>query len=238
MALGTIKVKVGDKVNSGQEIGTMGTTGSSTGNHLHFEIAKIDGDISPSEYYSSTRLDPCDFFNDDCSPIGGGVGNGEFLFTSGYTPDSSYQGQTYPLSSEERSEMLWIIYNEFGTGGYEGMVLQAQCLRDALVMKYNNCTPMNIKDSMRYEYSAYRNSRSVTDNSEDAKRALEYVFDQGGSAIQHRILFMCPNWFYGSANDSFFEPANTGNYAYGKTIDKIFQYGDSSSGVVYFFDVL
>lgn len=79
MAPGSLLVKVGDKVNAGQQIGTMGTTGSSTGNHLHFEISKIEGNISPSEYYSSTRLDPCDFFNEDCSPIGGGTGVGDNL---------------------------------------------------------------------------------------------------------------------------------------------------------------
>ena len=113
MALGTIKVKVGDKVNSGQEIGTMGTTGSSTGNHLHFEIAKIDGDISPSEYYSSTRLDPCDFFNDDCSPIGGGLSGPSGL----------------DLSVEEIKDFARMIYGEAGSNTYE---LQVACAAAAI----------------------------------------------------------------------------------------------------------
>ncbi len=37
-----ISVRAGDQVGSGQQIGRVGTTGASTGNHLHFEV-RIDG---------------------------------------------------------------------------------------------------------------------------------------------------------------------------------------------------
>lgn len=45
-------VSVGDNVKQGQVLGYVGTTGSSTGNHLHFEI-RINGKrVDPIDYYS------------------------------------------------------------------------------------------------------------------------------------------------------------------------------------------
>ena len=43
----SIVVKAGDKVTQGQKLGTMGSTGRSTGTHLHFEIKTGNGKVNP-----------------------------------------------------------------------------------------------------------------------------------------------------------------------------------------------
>lgn len=50
MKYGSVKVKVGDVVEVGQELGTKGTTGYSTGEHLHYGIQVNGSWVNPEPY--------------------------------------------------------------------------------------------------------------------------------------------------------------------------------------------
>lgn len=49
--LSHVYVKIGDDVRRGQQIGTMGSTGKSTGPHLHYEVIKDNKRINPINFF-------------------------------------------------------------------------------------------------------------------------------------------------------------------------------------------
>lgn len=53
--LDTIAVKPGQSVQSGEQLGTVGTTGFATGSHLHFEVRINDTAIDPQPFIENVR---------------------------------------------------------------------------------------------------------------------------------------------------------------------------------------
>jgi len=70
MSSDSVVVKVGDTVKQGQKIGIMGSSGSSTGCHLHFEV-RLDGTkVNPLNYINAENTRPSNFA---VSNIDGGI---------------------------------------------------------------------------------------------------------------------------------------------------------------------
>ena len=63
MLKNTLTVDVGDKVNQGQNLGTMGNSGSSTGTHLHFELRVNNQRVNPLNYVSASNPRPTNNYN-------------------------------------------------------------------------------------------------------------------------------------------------------------------------------
>lgn len=54
----SVNVSVGDTVEAGDELGAVGSTGNSTGPHLHFEVRNNGSSIEPLAYLKTLGIDP------------------------------------------------------------------------------------------------------------------------------------------------------------------------------------
>lgn len=106
----------------------------------------------------------------------------QFLLTIN-NPDSSYSPYPIYLSDYDRETLAHLVMGEFGTGGFTGCALIAQCVRDAMV-RFGYGSVNEVIAGMNYVgwYSGQPSSHVY--------EAISYIFDQGNAAVQHEILVM------------------------------------------------
>lgn len=96
--------------------------------------------------------------------------------------DTSYSGHVVKLTDSDRDLLEHLVMGEAGGEGYIGASLVAQCIRDAIVYKgYNSVA--EVRTAM-----AYSGDITKTPN-QDVLNAVHFIFDQGGYAVQHKLLY-------------------------------------------------
>lgn len=97
-------------------------------------------------------------------------------------PQEEYSGVIVQLTDEDRDVLGRLVMGEAGGQGYEGAALVAQCIRDTMV--FDGITSVE-QVRVQYKYTA-RMDRQPNQNVLDA---INYIFDQGGMAVRHRIQY-------------------------------------------------
>ncbi len=90
MTNGSVRVRAGQRVECGQELGLSGSTGHSTGPHVHFEVR--DGVTGMGNYYDRTPTDP---FGGHCSSQPHDLW-GDACRPTEARDDARYVSSTYP----------------------------------------------------------------------------------------------------------------------------------------------
>ena len=111
-------------------------------------------------------------------------------------PDKNYVSYSVELTDYDRDILEHLVMGEAGGEGFIGACLVAQALRDTLV---NDGYPSveAVRNGMGYYGSLYN-----TPN-QDVLDAVEFIFDQGGAAVQHKITYfyapaICTSGFHES----------------------------------------
>ena len=112
----SLKVRAGDRVAAGQPLGFMGTTGYSTGVHLHFEV-RFNGDrLDPKPYLRQEAVFRREESGAKQKTTSSSKKSAETAAkTSTKPPAASILTPEPSLYKVKRGDTLWAISRQFGT---------------------------------------------------------------------------------------------------------------------------
>ena len=103
-------------------------------------------------------------------------------------PDKNYSTKVVGITGVNRDNLERLVMGEAGGEGFEGACLVAQAIKDTMLLE-NNYNVKSIKKLYRYSASLEHKP------SQDVINAVRYIFDDGGYAVKHRIIyFYAPRW--------------------------------------------
>lgn len=111
-------------------------------------------------------------------------------------PDKTYECSKVTLTDEDRDLLERLCYGEFGSGGFIGAALIAQCVKDAMCFDGYPTVESVIKN-------CHYDGSTESGTSTACKQAVSYIFDQNKEAVQHRMMYMYnPQMVYSSFHES------------------------------------
>lgn len=107
---------------------------------------------------------------------------GEALIDS-YRVDENYGKRVLKLPESQLKAVAGLVMGEMGGEGYIGCCLSAQAIKDRMI-------DMNCFDVYAFKKKAGYTAAIKSNPNKDSIKAVDYVFNKGGYAVKHRILYM------------------------------------------------
>lgn len=180
-------LSVGDSVSVGQVLGKVGSTGNSTGPHLHLEVIGADGAyINPQDYFAGGHtVSGANPFNSLLALLGLGKSFGIDSDTGVLTGTHTYS--RYDLSNAQLEEVARVITGE--TGGLDRVAAEQEASQMANlneIQRGKAATAANLISTLHSGWYAKSSwTRGVTDV---ARQAARVVFIEGRGALPRYVV--------------------------------------------------